>query len=425
MHKSSHAWNTFRAGWTPEGKEYLFKEQKRSTTVKPDGTRVVEKTYRDIWMSSTDYSEATDKLRHEVAKPIAEYWMKKCGIPPILQMIVKGTCFAPRPIVFEAYGPMKSYGEEWTHDSPFREPRFVMHRQGVLMGDPLTKVCLHLVNILVRKVGENYSSPRFLQKVFPLREVEVKQYIDSYCEDPVPPEFVMNLEEAYVPLTEDNTATGQGPPGPLLSFHVNGLTEKDKPDKELSISRHFDYAVKSKIIKEKEKAPDTKKPTPDAALPKSQTRRPLGFVLTDDWLRTPKKFNVVNSDGSIVAARLNACKLQRPRNPPEARQFTFRCVQLKNALIAAEQNAIKTAFVEADTARRIALQEGFKWTIPSSTSNITRPGPSNIEQYTTPQKSQYTYVQAKPRPAYTIGSRDSSSPDSDLEYCTESSCAVS
>jgi hypothetical protein len=122
MKKSSHAWNSFKESWTDEGKEYVFGVQKRVTESRPDGSRLVETTYKDLWCSSTDYSEATDRLRHEVAIPVAEYWMNKCGIPRILQMIVRGTCFAPRPIVFEAYGPMGAYGEEWTEDSPFRNP---------------------------------------------------------------------------------------------------------------------------------------------------------------------------------------------------------------------------------------------------------------------------------------------------------------
>jgi len=41
-----------------------------------------------------------------------------------------------------------------------------MLRKGVLMGDPLTKPVLHLVNILVRITGENLSKPAFVDKVF-------------------------------------------------------------------------------------------------------------------------------------------------------------------------------------------------------------------------------------------------------------------
>jgi len=61
---------------------------------------------------------------------------------------------------------MASFGEPWEGDSPFEQPNYVMLRKGVLMGDPLTKPVLHLVNILVRTVGANYSEGQFLEKIF-------------------------------------------------------------------------------------------------------------------------------------------------------------------------------------------------------------------------------------------------------------------
>jgi len=97
---------------------------------------------------------------------ISRYWMNKCGIPPVLQMIVKRTCYSPRPIVFEARGPMATYGEKWDKESPFLNPHFIMLRKGVLMGDPLTKPVLHLVNILVRIVGAKLPTEEFQSKMF-------------------------------------------------------------------------------------------------------------------------------------------------------------------------------------------------------------------------------------------------------------------
>jgi len=45
-------------------------------------------------------------------------------------------------------------------------PRFVTLRRGVLMGDPLTKPVLHLVNILVRTTGAFYTDDHFLTNAF-------------------------------------------------------------------------------------------------------------------------------------------------------------------------------------------------------------------------------------------------------------------
>lgn len=61
---------------------------------------------------------------------------------------------------------MAAYGEEWEKSSPFDNPRYIMLRRGVLMGDPLTKPVLHLVNILVRVMGENFSTGEFQGKIF-------------------------------------------------------------------------------------------------------------------------------------------------------------------------------------------------------------------------------------------------------------------
>jgi hypothetical protein len=166
MAKSSHAWNSFKKSFTDSGKDVSFNPQKVEIETGPDGEKVKTTTYRDVFMSSTDYSNATDAMVHEVASMLSRYWMKKCGIPPILQMIVLRTCYTPRPIVFEARGPMASYGEPWEKSSPFDNPHFVMLRRGVLMGDPLTKPVLHLVNILVRTMGEKFSDPDFQGKVF-------------------------------------------------------------------------------------------------------------------------------------------------------------------------------------------------------------------------------------------------------------------
>lgn len=166
MGKSSHAWQSFKKSFTDSGKEVSFNPLSESVKTNSDGEKLLTTTFRDLFLSSTDYENATDAMNHQVASAISRYWMTKCGIPKVLQTIVNATCYQPRPIVFEAQGPMAMYGEPWPHESPFFSPRQVMLRKGVLMGDPLTKPVLHLVNILVRIVGENFSKPEFVDKVF-------------------------------------------------------------------------------------------------------------------------------------------------------------------------------------------------------------------------------------------------------------------
>jgi hypothetical protein len=180
MGRSAHAWNSFKSAFTAEGKDFAFNISREEVKKQADGSLLVTKHYRDMWNSSTDFEEATDSMNHEVARIISKYWMKKCGIPPILQAVVFGTCFMPRDIVFEAHGSMAVYGLKWKHDSPFLKPRYVTLVKGVLMGDPLTKVILHLVNILVRVTGEKYANADFIEKIFPMESREVKEYLEEY-----------------------------------------------------------------------------------------------------------------------------------------------------------------------------------------------------------------------------------------------------
>jgi hypothetical protein len=213
MSKASHAWNSFKDTFTESGKEINFDPRGKPTVeVMPDGERVQTTTYRDVYLSSTDYEEATDAMNHEVASMISRYWMKKCGIPPILQMIVLRSCYKPRPIVFEARGPMAAYGEKYELPSPFANPNFIMLRQGVLMGDPLTKPVLHLVNILVRTVGEHFSSPDFQSKIFGYSGSIVSKEIRSMLQEEVG-------EEKLSPPPTGSAGTSSpdtGSPGPSM-----------------------------------------------------------------------------------------------------------------------------------------------------------------------------------------------------------------
>jgi hypothetical protein len=240
MGKSSHAWNSFKSAWTAEGKDYVFAVSKETRESRPDGSVVVTRYYKDMWNSSTDYEEATDSTHHEVARELAKYWMKKCVIPPILQAIVNGTCYVPRAIVFEAHGSMSAYGSEWNLESPFSNPRFVMLRRGILMGDPLTKVILHLVNILVRITGANYASPHFIEKVFPMESGSVVDYIKRYSKtDPggaYAPTVAPSVEVAstsVAPVEKTDVGSYRGIPMPI-DTRVETTFAKVPTDSEIS-----------------------------------------------------------------------------------------------------------------------------------------------------------------------------------------------
>lgn len=163
MGKSHHGWNFFLSLMTLERREELFKVEKRDQREFAD---YIERhdIYADLFVSSTDYKTATDYLHHDVAREIGEGWMRKCGIPPILRGIVNMTCYSPRALYFTGTGPLAQYGEAANeYGENIRMVRLV---RGVLMGDPLTKVVLHMVNILSRTIGVEMAKPSFLQSDF-------------------------------------------------------------------------------------------------------------------------------------------------------------------------------------------------------------------------------------------------------------------
>jgi len=152
MGKSNHGWNLFRDMFSEEMYPDIFDEEIREDE---EFVGYVERliTWRNVFASSTDYQEATDKIVHSVAKLIAEHWMLKCGIPPILRGIVHSSCFMPRTVYYNGSGHLSTYGTPTDIGGVYT----VTLRRGILMGDPLTKVILHFTNILARRIGTSVA----------------------------------------------------------------------------------------------------------------------------------------------------------------------------------------------------------------------------------------------------------------------------
>jgi hypothetical protein len=148
MAAANHGWNFFTnlySLWKELTFNVVSTEKGRSG---PDS--FLERIeYADLYVGFTDYSEATDKMDHKLAQIAAETWMLKCGIPIILRGIVHETCYKPRTILFNGTGPLERFGEP----TDIENVRKVTLVKGVLMGDPLTKVVLHLLNIVSRRLG--------------------------------------------------------------------------------------------------------------------------------------------------------------------------------------------------------------------------------------------------------------------------------
>jgi hypothetical protein len=155
MERDAHGWNFAQEFFKKNFKNETFKVS--DETIDGNKRSVHERTffYEPLYVECTDYKTATDFMHHEVAKIIGVGWMGACGIPLILKRIVCATSFMERKICFEGRDIFQNIGMP---DGPDPTRRYVMLRRGILMGDPLTKVLLHLVNICVRKAGRFFTS---------------------------------------------------------------------------------------------------------------------------------------------------------------------------------------------------------------------------------------------------------------------------
>jgi len=148
MAQANHGWNFFTNLYGP-WRNLVFNPVSREKMNNGPDSFLEEIEYAPLYVGFTDYSEATDRIEHKVARLAGDVWMTKCGIPKVLRGIVHETCYTPRKIFFDGTGPLKKIGSEISGETT----RFITLRKGVLMGDPLTKVVLHLLNIVSRRLG--------------------------------------------------------------------------------------------------------------------------------------------------------------------------------------------------------------------------------------------------------------------------------
>jgi hypothetical protein len=124
----------------------------------PTGSYVIKEIdYNDLYVECTDFTDATNAMHHEIAKLIGDAWLTACGIPPVLRRIIHRTCFSPRTVVFNGAGIFQNTGDEYEPGTTLRSVRLT---KGIMMGDPLTKVLLHDVNISIRNLGRYISEGR-------------------------------------------------------------------------------------------------------------------------------------------------------------------------------------------------------------------------------------------------------------------------
>jgi len=164
MLKSSHGWNFFLEFFDKDEEEMAFDPIQITELKSSTESSLRQEVYRHLFVGSTDFSTATDFMEHWIGRYLSRAWMKKCGIPPLLQMIVFQTSFMPREIHFVGRGYLSRYGEQVDPENFIRK---ILLLRGVLMGDPMTKVLLHLINIIIRKTAELLGNAEFCEEIWP------------------------------------------------------------------------------------------------------------------------------------------------------------------------------------------------------------------------------------------------------------------
>jgi hypothetical protein len=183
-----------------------------------------------------------------------------------------------------------------------------------------------LVNILVRVTGEKYSTESFIKKIFPWEGTDVRKYVDSYCEDPPPPEFVFRIEKPYRP-EKPRGLTGE----PVKTGNLLELGElKEEP-----------------ILK-----PVKKQATVPAP-------KPLEFELTWNWLQKNPRYEVSYGNGKSQEIKLGPIQLKPQQTAVTAREFTFRCGKMKDFLTVRQAGYEENQRILADELRSEAIRRQF------------------------------------------------------------------
>jgi len=179
MSLEAHGWEFFKSFFDKFEEPNLFDVVDSQRTVTGlSGEYSLTEVYRDVFVSSTDYETATDYMSYEVASYVGGQWMTRCGIPPVLRGIVHETCYKPRKILFDATGPIKDLGDPTGTEGV----RSIITSRGVLMGDPLTKPCLHIINVLARIIAEKKDDPSFYATVRFNRNA-IRTVLSAYLEE--------------------------------------------------------------------------------------------------------------------------------------------------------------------------------------------------------------------------------------------------
>nr|UUW20996.1 MAG: RNA-dependent RNA polymerase [Sanya narna-like virus 1] len=180
MGKSHHGWNFFKSFFEKDKGDFVFDldEVQEEHDSHIDNKFLRKNIYKAVFVSSTDYETATDYMHLEVASIIGNQWMIRCGIPRVLRALVHQFCFVPREVYFHASGALATLGQ--TSEQNVRK---VTLQRGIMMGDPLTKVILHLLNVCVREFSQEFDKVELWRKIYPKDYLVLRESVQAILKE--------------------------------------------------------------------------------------------------------------------------------------------------------------------------------------------------------------------------------------------------
>jgi len=219
MGKDAHGWNLFGEFFKNSSEAFHVRSV---TDVGTPSSFIREVIYDDIFAECTDFVTATDAMHHTVCRIIANKWMTRCGIPPLLKQIVVKTCFSPRLVYFNGKGIFSHIGTKSDIDPV---TRVIQLRRGMMMGDPLTKVVLHFTNISIRELARYIAAGQYKELVLdnPIRPtiVEIDTGLISVLSDKI------IIEDPRPVMTEEGPRQVRAVPARVLP-QPGFLNDKDR-----------------------------------------------------------------------------------------------------------------------------------------------------------------------------------------------------
>lgn len=172
MEKENHGWQFFKELFKHE-EVFQISSRNRLNIGLNEFTDEIQ--YLPVYAGSTDFKKATDYQNHSIARIIGKRFLKKVGIPTVLSDLIIESGLNPRIIEFRGEGILSTIGLP-TNEENVRQ---ILLRKGVMQGDPLTKVILHLTNICIRETSKRICVLEKMEGGLNLLSERIKRFSET------------------------------------------------------------------------------------------------------------------------------------------------------------------------------------------------------------------------------------------------------